>query len=211
MDAYTRAYKIIVLGDGSVGKSSIIKRFVFNEFDFNTMLTVGVSSYPVIINSNEENIMLNIWDTAGQEKYQSIVPSYFRGSHAALIVYDITNEESFKRVSYWIKQAKEYAGDDICLLLVGNKLDLESKRAVLQKYAIDISKANNMLYFETSCLNSTNVERAFDAIVEFLTRNIIKINTPNGSVLSDNAKKISILLQPEAVNIKSEKACCRSS
>ena len=212
MDGYSKQYKIIIIGNSGVGKSSIIKRFVFNEFERCTMTTMGMSNYSKVINLNEEMIKLNLFDTSGQERYQSIATTFYRGSHAALIVYDITNEESFQKVSYWIKQAKEYASEEICLLLIGNKLDLDCNRIVLQKDAVAISRENNMLYFEMSCLNSINIERTFNVLVELLNRNIIKTSVRDESILSNKATRISILSHSEVTKAKkNKKTCCKSS
>lgn len=167
-ESYNYVYKIILLGDSTVGKSSLMRRFVENKFDFNTSTTFGVDNLTKCVEIDEEKIMLSIWDTAGQEKYQSIVPAYFRGSHAGIFIYDITNESSFFKVNYWLGQARELSAKDITFVLIGNKADLDSQRKVSQKSALDLARNNNMLFFETSCLTSENVESAFMQLVQRL-------------------------------------------
>ncbi|OMJ91517.1 hypothetical protein SteCoe_5887 [Stentor coeruleus] len=162
-------YKIIIIGDESVGKTSLVMRIVDNQFSYSMPITVGVDNYSRILQINSTTkLNLNIWDTAGQERFSVIAPSYFRGSKAAVIVYDITREESFKNVEYWAKHITEYASSDIKVMLIGNKLDLEDKRKVLKKIALDYARSYNMIFFETSCLNATNVETAFVSLAKEL-------------------------------------------
>lgn len=168
-EADTAAYKIIIIGDGSVGKTSLVMRIVDNQFSYSMPMTIGVDNYSRILQiSSTTKLNLSIWDTAGQERFSVVAPSYFRGSKAAIIVYDITREESFKKVEYWTKQITEYASADIKVMLIGNKLDLEDKRKVLKKIALDYARCNNMMFFETSCLNATNVETAFVSLAKEL-------------------------------------------
>ena len=160
-DIFRTSYKVIILGQGQVGKSSLIKRFVQDKFELSIPMSTGMNEYTKLISIGDQNIVLHLWDTAGQEAYQSIVPLYFKGCKAAIVVYDITNELSFKKVSYWLEQVKELAPSDSLIMMIGNKVDLEEQRAVPKKVAIDLAKNFNMLYFETSCLTAHNVELAF--------------------------------------------------
>ena len=114
-------YKVVILGDSSVGKSSIINRYINKVFNDYNEPTIGAAFFTVIIN---KNIQLEIWDTAGQERYKSLAPMYYRGSHAAFVVYDITNKNSFNNALKWIDELKMIT--DGCLIyLIGNKSDLE--------------------------------------------------------------------------------------
>lgn len=158
-------FKLIILGEGHVGKTSLIKRIVSNEFILGTNMTLGISEYTKEIKTENFCATLSIWDTAGQERFQSIVPIYFRGCKAAVIVYDITEDSTFKRVQYWINQVKELGNKDIMLMLIGNKKDLEDQRKISTKTALDIARSNEMLFFETSCLSSENVDLAFNELV----------------------------------------------
>lgn len=170
-DIFRISYKIIVLGQGKVGKSSLISRFVHNKFELNTLSSTGMNEFTKIISIDDQNIILHLWDTAGQEAYQSIVPLYFKGCKAAIIVFDITDDISFKRVNYWLSQVKDQAPSDILIMLIGNKSDLEDRRTVNKKLAIDLAKNSNMLYFETSCLTADNVELAFMQLGKKLNEN----------------------------------------
>ena len=185
-----------------------MRRYVENVFDYNTSATFGADNSMKVVEIGLEKILLSIWDTAGQERFQSIVPSYFRGSQAAIFVYDITNEASFLRVSYWLGKARELAGREICMVLIGNKADLEVKRKVLQKTAMELAKSNNMLFFEASCLTSENVDLAFMEIVNRLYGQDGKVAVRNESLIL-NTKGVSIqALNSTPQNIHQKSKCC---
>ncbi|OMJ77900.1 hypothetical protein SteCoe_22422 [Stentor coeruleus] len=204
-------YKIIIIGDGTVGKTSLVKRIVDNQFSYSTPLTIGVDNYSKILAINSTTkINLSIWDTAGQERFSMIAPSYFRGSHAAIIVFDITNEKSFRRVEYWTKQIKEYAASNIKVMLIGNKIDMEDKRKVIRKVSVDFARTNNMMFFETSCFNATNVERAFLELGRKLHEDEFRPNySENGAErMEDEGKKISLVIPAPPVKPKKKKKFC---
>lgn len=204
-------YKIIIIGDGSVGKTSLVKRIVENQFSYSTPLTIGVDNYSrVLLINSTTKLNLSIWDTAGQERFAMIAPSYFRGSHAAIIVFDITNEKSFRRVDYWAKQIKEYAASNIKSMLIGNKIDMEDKRKVLKKVAVDYARSNNMMFFETSCFNATNVETAFLELGKKLYEDEFRPNYPeNGDERMDGeGKKISIVIPAHPVKPNKKRKFC---
>lgn len=210
-EIYQTSYKVIILGDGHVGKTSLIKRYVNNEFSEMTPMTVGVSDYTKLVSLDGTNIVLSLLDTAGQECYQSIVPIYFRGCKAAVIVYDITCEKSFKKVNYWIDQTKELASKEIMFMLIGNKVDLESERVVKVKDALDVAKQNGMLYFETSCRSALNVELAFNHLTKTLYESETRSNPSENSPSSLNANRGIRLVQPTHTALRVEaqkKGCC---
>ena len=184
-DTYDYNYKIILLGDGGVGKSSMIQKFVYDIFTIHTTATIGVVNTTKVVNVDNQKILLNIWDTAGQEKYRSMLSSFFRGCRAAILVYDITNEHTFKSLDYWMAQVREMGGDSVKFLLVGNKADLESNRRVTQKTGLDMARNNGMLFMETSCANNYNIERAFQEIAECLYK------SQAGPVSGGNHERVS--------------------
>ena len=206
-DTYDYNYKVILLGDGGVGKSSMIQKYAHGIFNIHTTPTIGVVNTTKVVTVENQKILLNIWDTAGQEKYRSMLSSFFRGCKAAILVYDITNELSFKSLDYWMGQVREMGGDSVKFLLIGNKSDLESNRRVTQKSGLDLARNNGMLFMETSCSSNYNIERAFQEVAECLYK------AQAGQVSSSNEERaiglngISILSHTSQIP-QPKKKCC---
>jgi small GTP-binding protein len=208
-DTYDYNYKIILLGDGGVGKSSMIQKYVYGSFNIHTSPTIGVVNTTKVVTVENQKILLNIWDTAGQEKYRSMLSSFFRGCRAAILVYDITNESTFKNLDYWLGQVREMGGEAVKFLLIGNKADLESSRKVSQKLGLDMARNYGMLFMETSCVNNYNIERGFQEIAECLFK------TQNGTIGNNTDERatglngISILSHSSQMQQKTiKKKCC---
>ena len=127
---YEHLFKLLVIGDSGVGKSCILLRFSDDVFTDNFISTIGVDFKIKKLDINGQQVKMQIWDTAGQERFRTITSSYYRGAHGIIIVYDITNKESFDHVERWLNEIKTFAGDNVEKVLVGNKCDLESKRVV---------------------------------------------------------------------------------
>ena len=146
-------FKVVFLGDSSVGKSNIISKYKLNEFNRNSKSTVGVEFYSKIITQNNKNIKIQIWDTAGQERFKSITKSYYKGAKGAIIVYDITRRATFENVQEWFKDTKTM-GDNthLVLMLVGNKCDLVNERQVSTEEGKKEAEMNGMAFMETSAL-----------------------------------------------------------
>ncbi|CAG9331100.1 unnamed protein product [Blepharisma stoltei] len=202
-------FKIIIVGDSGVGKSSLIRRYMKKEFSEKTATTIGVWNYTKIVEIENKNIMLNIWDTAGQEKFKCLIPTFFRGSHAAILVYDITNQKSFNSIFYWIDKIHEHATSNVVFMMIGNKSDMETERKVPQELGQSKARDNKMLFLETSCLNSTNVERAFEEVTNQLlvVNGNQRIEEVKTSELIPSAKKISIVQQPQEVKKRKRRRC----
>ena len=207
-DSYDYNYKIILLGEGGVGKSSMIQRYVYDKFSIHTTPTIGVANTTKVVSVDGEKILLNIWDTAGQEKYRSMLNSSFRGCRAAIMVYDITSEVTFRNLDYWFEQIKNIGGENVKYLLIGNKADLESSRKVTQKQGMEMARNNNMLFMETSCVSNYNVERAFQEIAESLYRTQTGQVGPRDEDRNTGLNGISILSHHTDVQ-KPQSRCCR--
>jgi len=161
--------KIILIGDSCVGKTNIISRFIKDEFNENSKSTVGVEYAVKVMNHFDLKLRLQIWDTAGQERFRAVTTSFYKNSSGALVVFDITKESSFRQVDNWIQELKEAAGNEVCIILVGNKIDLQNKREVSEEQAYEKAKkyGNNHIkildidYVETSALNNSYITYTF--------------------------------------------------
>lgn len=167
-------YKILLLGDSSVGKTCFLLRYIDDTFTENHMSTIGVD-YKLKIMSHENKIIkMQIWDTAGQDKFRSITKNYYRGSNGILLVYDVTNETTFNNIKNWIVQIKDYLGDQACITLVGNKIDLEHLRKVSTDEGKKLAEEFDLNFFETSVKNNVSVNEAFESLSnEIIKRNLI--------------------------------------
>lgn len=162
--------KICLIGDCFVGKTSIINRYIKDEFT-NTQPSIGAChSKKKIQLSESEEYDIEIWDTAGQEKFKSIVPMYYKGSKGILVVFDLCNRESFEGAQKWVEELKNQNNNAI-LALVGNKCDMEEKRKVSQDSAKTFAKNNNMIYYEVSAKSNTNINALFNKLVELIPKN----------------------------------------
>ena len=158
-------FKIILIGDSSVGKTSIINRYIDNKFTNKFESTITVETKKKLYQIDNDNIAeLNIWDTAGEEKFRTITNQFYKDTHGALIVYDITNKESFERINFWLKDLIDFSPPDIIIYLIGNKIDLEKKREVEFNEGKKYSEENNILFNEVSAKNGNNVSAIFDIL-----------------------------------------------
>jgi len=162
---YDYLYKVVLIGDSGVGKSNLLSRFTRNEFNLETKSTIGVEFATRSIQADTKTIKAQIWDTAGQERYRAITSAYYRGAVGALLVYDIAKNSTFKNVERWLTELRENAATNIVIMLVGNKSDLRHLREVPTETAKEFAEKNGLSFIETSALDSTNVELAFQNIL----------------------------------------------
>ena len=156
--------KLVILGESSVGKSSIVLRFVRHEFVPNQESTIGAAFLVQTVSLPQGQVKFEIWDTAGQERYRSLAPMYYRGACAAVIVYDITCADSFRRAKSWIKELQTNTDGNIVLALVGNKSDLNDARAVSTKEGQGLAEEEGVQFFEASAKSGHNIEEVFNSI-----------------------------------------------
>ncbi|XP_025889634.1 ras-related protein Rab-31 isoform X4 [Nothoprocta perdicaria] len=150
--------------DTGVGKSSIVCRFVQDHFDHNISPTIGASFMTKTVPCGNELHKFLIWDTAGQERFHSLAPMYYRGSAAAVIVYDITKQDSFHTLKKWVKELKEHGPENIVMAIAGNKCDLSDIREVPMKDAKEYAESIGAIVVETSAKNAVNIEELFQGI-----------------------------------------------
>ncbi|KAK9458554.1 ras-domain-containing protein [Lipomyces oligophaga] len=158
---YDYLFKLLLIGNSGVGKSCLLLRFADNTYTESYISTIGVDFKIRTIELDGKSVKLQIWDTAGQERFRTITASYYRGAHGIIIVYDVTDQESFNNVSQWLQEIDRYATEGVNKLIVGNKSDLEDKRVVEFKDAKEFADKLNIPILETSAKGATNVEQAF--------------------------------------------------
>lgn len=169
-DEFDYAFKVVMVGDSGVGKTNILSRFTRNEFNVQSKATIGVEFATKPIHMEGNTIKLQIWDTAGQERYRAVTSAYYRGAVGALLVYDITERSTFNKVESWLKELRDHTEDDIVVMLVGNKSDMLNERTVETDEAEAFSVQHKLLFIETTALDATNVETAFQQIVNDIFR-----------------------------------------
>jgi len=163
--------KLVLLGESAVGKSSLVLRFVKGQFHEYQESTIGAAFLTQTVCLKEYTVKFEIWDTAGQERYHSLAPMYYRGAQAAIIVYDITNMDSFGRAKIWVKELQRQASPNIVIALAGNKADLANTRAVECDEAQAYADENGLLFMETSAKTAKNVNEIFVEIADKLPKN----------------------------------------
>ena len=183
-------FKILTIGESGVGKTCILRRFVENKFLKNHLATIGIDFKTKTLNINNQEIKLKIWDTAGQERFRNITTQYYKGADGIVLVYDVTEESSYDKIRDWMEQILyNTQRDDIGLVLLGNKCDMEP-RTVTEEQGNKMAEELKISYFETSALNGQGIKEAF----EQLTRDIMKkkgvgVGNNDGGVELKNSKK----------------------
>ena len=197
---YDKTCQILLIGDSSVGKTSLIQRYANGIFKEEYLATVGLDFYTKQETINNINVLVRLWDTAGQERFKSLTPNYFKNAEGVILTYDITKTESFENLKYWMNSIETNLGDKkifIPIIIVGNKLDKEDERKITKENADNLSKEYNYKYFETSAKTGEGVDDAFKDLVNQILeksdkfeeerneRNSVKINENQ----EDNPKK----------------------
>jgi len=183
---FDHLFKIVLVGDSGVGKSNLLSRFTRDNFSTEEKSTIGVEFATRILTMPDgKRIKAQIWDTAGQERYRAITTAYYRGALAALLVYDITKQQSFDNVPRWLRELKDHANRDIVLMMVGNKADLvetdPSLRAVSEEAAREMALELDVPCVETSAQSGLHVEQAFVHVIEKIYTNSQLSKQPGGA------------------------------
>ncbi|CAB0035732.1 unnamed protein product [Trichogramma brassicae] len=167
---YDHLFKLLIIGDSGVGKSSLLLRFADNTFNGNYITTIGVDFKIRTVELDGERVKLQIWDTAGQERFRTITSTYYRGTHGVIVVYDVTSGDSFANVKRWLHEIEHNCDVVVNRILVGNKNDEPDQKVVLTEDAQRFANQMGIKLFETSAKDNTNVEEMFMAI----TREVLK-------------------------------------
>eukprot|EP00727_Mastigamoeba_balamuthi_P013663 m51a1_g892 putative ras-related protein rab-4b (209) ;mRNA; f:16378-17811 len=160
-ERYDYLFKFIVIGDANSGKTCILHRFIENKFKRDSTHTIGVEFGSKIVEVGGKKVKLQIWDTAGQDRFRSVTRSYYRGAAGALLVYDVTSRDSYNHIGTWLNDARTLANSDIAIILVGNKIDLQQEREVTFLEASRFSQENDLTFVETSALTGEGIEDVF--------------------------------------------------
>ena len=188
--------KLLLIGNAFVGKTLIVQKFIDNTFSKTTLSTIGVDLQSKIIDINGKKVKYLIWDTAGEDRMKTMTYSYYRGCHAILIVYDVTEQKSFQNVTTWVECVDKFAKSNVLRILVGNKTDLEDKRVISSEEGKKLAESNGLKFYEISALKITGLYEMFEDIAKEYVE-----------IYEQKAYK-NFQLKKEDINIKKRRGCC---
>ncbi|CAO3676675.1 unnamed protein product [Rhizopus stolonifer] len=199
---YDYLFKLLLIGDSGVGKSCLLLRFADDTYTESYISTIGVDFKIRTVELEGKTVKLQIWDTAGQERFRTITSSYYRGAHGIIVVYDVTDEDSFQHVKQWMQEIDRYAAEGVNKLLVGNKSDLTDKKAVSTEQANEFAESIKIPLLETSAKDATNVEQAFLTMAK-------QIKDRMGSTMQQTQAKSTVKVgQGASLEPKQSGGCC---
>ena len=203
---YDFIFKVLLLGNSDVGKSSLLLRVVDSVWNETFVPTIGVDFKVKTVEIGDKKVKMQIWDTAGQERFRNVISTYFRGGNGLLLIYDITNKDSFKNLESWLIEIEKNASENILKLLIGNKSDLEEDREISKEEGQAFANRNGMQFMETSAKMNTNVDEAFQALGKLMIEFNLGKNTAMASQNKNDKKKT--LSASAGKDLNSKKKCC---
>ena len=206
-----KTFKIILVGESSVGKTSIIGRFIDNKINNEYKTTISVGNKKKTYRIDNDNIAeLNIWDTAGEEKFRTITKQFYKDAQGALLIYDITQKETFNKIDSWLEELVDAAPSDIIIFLIGNKIDMDQKREVEYNDGKNFAEKNNISFYEVSAKNGNNIGSTFDILSNKIFQNM-KEEENNENKYDRREQRGSIQLNKRTFNEKRKSQnniCC---
>ncbi|MCO5586086.1 hypothetical protein L7F22_043489 [Adiantum nelumboides] len=206
-------FKVVLIGDSAVGKSQLLNRFARNEFTLDSKATIGVEFQTRTIVVDQKTVKAQIWDTAGQERYRAVTSAYYRGAVGAMLVYDITKRQTFDHIARWLEELRSHADNNIVIMLIGNKTDLGTLRAVPTEDAKEFAEKEGLFFLETSALEATNVDSAFQTVLGeiylIVSKKSLIANEEqgNGNTSLLTGTKLVVPTDNQPVSIQ-KKGCC---
>ena len=208
-EEYEMMIKVILIGDSGVGKTNIMSKFLKNQFLEDSKATVGVEFGSKLFIQQGHKIKAQIWDTAGQEKYKAITSAYYKGSKGALVIYDITQKETFANIEKWVNDLKCKGDPKITIIIIGNKNDLEEKRQISKEQGEEKAKSFGCAFLETSAFSGDNIEKAFEMMVkEIYDKFTSDIGGDDEEELDSNEKGEDLKLEKVNPDNNEKKKCC---
>lgn len=208
-------FKVVLLGEGCVGKTSLVLRYCQDKFNDKHLTTLQASFLNRRLNIDGKRVNLAIWDTAGQERFHALGPIYYRDSHGAILVYDITDEDSFQKVKNWVKELKKMLGDDICLCIAGNKIDLEKDRHVQTSEAEEYARSVGAKHYHTTAKANKGIEEMFLDLTKRMVQKQAQDDAdiaanPNSSKARDQSTRRKNVVIVDEEPQKKSGGCCSS-
>ena len=198
---YDYLFKYLIIGNSGVGKSCLLIRFTDDKYEEGYVTTIGVDFKIKTLIIEGKSVKLQIWDTAGQERFRNIVSSYYKGAQGIMMVYDITDLESFRYLDSWLKEIEKNASKNVYKILVGNKSDLENRKITFEK-GKEFANLHGMKFFETSAKENKNVEEAFKE----MTKDII--NSKNKVNEKINSNSNFVIGKKKGKDLNKKRGCC---
>ena len=198
---YDYLFKYLIIGNSGVGKSCLLIRFTDDKYEEGYVTTIGVDFKIKTLIIEGKSVKLQIWDTAGQERFRNIVSSYYKGAHGIMMVYDITDLESFGYLDSWIKEIEKNASKNVYKILVGNKSDLKNRKITFEK-GKEFANLHGMKFFETSAKENRNVEEAFKEMTKDIINSLKKVNEKT------NSNSNFVIEKKKGKDLNKKRGCC---